>query len=382
MKYLNIKRLSIFVVMGIIFYLFTACIIPEGSPYDGYPSSSPSPGAPPVTQPSTETVKMEEIFTYKSISGGAVITGIKTDAAAIQALSNALDENGILTMEETIAGFPIREIGKNAFSVFPPGQSSEKLSGGTGLLPPEFKGIRFPSSLERIGVDAFAWNEHFEFIEFPPNSRLKEISRGGFYHTGITGHLTLPASLEKIDTLGFYAAKKLVSIDLGGTKLNKIDDLAFTQCEELVSIILPPGITSIGAFGFGSCEKLKAISFPSGLRFIDEFAFSNCHSLSQVDFSAVTANQVKIGSDPVYASHTFKDIGLWGHLADPDVWVKIPAGKTIDTTGGNAGFFTGGFGTKYNTGWNALTGIVNDPNEKNSTWVKVYDGAGVQVWGQ
>lgn len=319
---------------------------------------------------------MAAIFTYKETAGGAAITGIKTDPgrepdafrrdAALQALGALLDSRGILKMEETIDGLSIKEIDHSAFARFPPGQSSNSLSRGTGLLPPEIKGIRFPASLETIGADAFAGNRDLEFIGFPVNSRLREIGRGGFYGAGLTS-VELPASLRSLGRAAFYLNEKLVTVDLSKTKLDKIDDLMFFQCRELASVSLPSTVGVLGKMAFANCGNLISFEAPRALRRVEDMAFKSCFSLIRADFSTLAAKQLKTGQD------SFRETGFRDGYARPDVWVKIPEGAAIDPRGGSAGFFTGVYGDNWDTGWNSITGTGP------ATWVKVFAG-GVQVW--
>ena len=52
--------------------------------------------------------------------------------------------------------------------------------------------------------------------------------------------------------------------------------------EEIINIILPEGITRIGAWAFCGCSKLKNIEIPSSINRIADFAFCDCSSLTSV----------------------------------------------------------------------------------------------------
>ena len=54
------------------------------------------------------------------------------------------------------------------------------------------------------------------------------------------------------------------------------------DCKSIVSIILPEGITEIGANAFNSCTSLTKIEFPKTLTTISNRAFYNCQSLDDV----------------------------------------------------------------------------------------------------
>lgn len=114
---------------------------------------------------------------------------------------------------------------------------------------------------ESIGADAFG----FEY----PN--LKEV--------------VLPNSLEKID-IGAFAGTPLTSIDIpeGVTRLG---GGAFSGCENLSHITLPSSLQSIdtnwrGSGTFEGCISLTSIEIPSNVQVIGEAAFRDCTGLTTV----------------------------------------------------------------------------------------------------
>jgi hypothetical protein len=91
---------------------------------------------------------------------------------------------------------------------------------------------------------------------------------------------------------------KYVSLDLSGSPLTKIPDNAFYYsddyegdeeeefyyevCETLVGIIIPKGVTRIGARAFLNCTRLTSVTIPNSVTSIGGGAFQNCESLKSV----------------------------------------------------------------------------------------------------
>ena len=64
--------------------------------------------------------------------------------------------------------------------------------------------------------------------------------------------------------------------------VTSIGAAAFKGCSGLTSLTIPPGVTEIGRGGFADCSALTSISLPSSLTSIYSFAFSHCSSLTSL----------------------------------------------------------------------------------------------------
>lgn len=82
------------------------------------------------------------------------------------------------------------------------------------------------------------------------NGELTTIGKEAFNETGITS-VTIPASVEIIDTCAFY------------------------RCNDLTSVSLPNTMRKIGYRAFADCSKLSSIALPSNVTEIEEYAFSD-----------------------------------------------------------------------------------------------------------
>jgi hypothetical protein len=278
---------------------------------------------------------MAAVFT----NTGGTITGIKYDAAALAAIDAAKDAEGTITVLDTIKGYTVTGIAKDAFS---------SVNSASSTFPQNVKGMVWPASLATIGAFAF---------QYVPG---------------------------------------LHKVDFSATAVTEIGECTFENCVDLEDISFPLGLTKIGDMAFQRCQKLKKVVFPPALTTIGDSTFKACSSLHQADFSAVTGEYVTFLWDTRFsAAYTFADCAFFGRLSDSDTYVVIPAGKNFSRTGdavSTTGFFRGNYGlnTAFNiggtifvdSGWNGLTGIVTDTGNSKNTWVKVYGGstASMPIW--
>ena len=98
---------------------------------------------------------------------------------------------------------------------------------------------------------------------------------------------------------GTYSIKEGVRI---------ICDKAFEDCFSLTGIVIPDGLTSIGAWAFYGCFFLHSVVIPDGVTFIGDRAFVGC-SLSNI---AIPDSVTRIGD------HAFEDCGSLKSLVIPD----------------------------------------------------------------
>ena len=73
--------------------------------------------------------------------------------------------------------------------------------------------------------------------------------------------------------------------------MESIQNEMFSGCSQLAGIIIPDGVTSIGAWAFKGCG-LEGITFPSGVTEIKYGAFRDCKALTAI---TIPANVTSIG---------------------------------------------------------------------------------------
>jgi hypothetical protein len=116
-----------------------------------------------------------------------------------------------------------------------------------------------------IGIGDYAFNGYggLTILSFPEG--LTEIGDFSFsLCSGLTGELTLPASLTSIGGRAFY------------------------DCRGLSTLIFPGGLTTIGDYAFNGCSGLTTLTFPAGLTTIGYRAFRDCRGLTSIVLQPTT----------------------------------------------------------------------------------------------
>lgn len=111
------------------------------------------------------------------------------------------------------------------------------------------------------------------------------ISEKAFFNDKQLTSLSLPSSVERVDSLAFEGASNLKTITFSdsGKGLKKIDSLAFKDCSSLESIDLSNAeITEIPVRAFENCTSLKSIKLPSTVTKIADNAFAGCSNLEEI----------------------------------------------------------------------------------------------------
>lgn len=112
------------------------------------------------------------------------------------------------------------------------------------------------------------------------------ISEKAFFNDKQLTSLSLPSSVERVDSSAFEGASNLKTITFsdGGKGLKKIDSLAFKDCSSLESIDLSNAeITEIPVRAFENCTSLKSIKLPSTVTKIADNAFAGCSNLEEIE---------------------------------------------------------------------------------------------------
>lgn len=173
-------------------------------------------------------------------------------------------------------------------------------AGKNGLFGSETEGfdtVELPNELKKIGDFAFQ-NCGISEVAFP--ARLEEIGTSAFQNNKLTS-VILPDTVTKLGN-GAFATNPLlerISISKG---LTEIPTAAFgcsdakNYMTNLTSIIIPDGITSIGANAFAG-NNFHNIVIPSSVKTIGNYAFSTKNTLN--DPCTVTLNEgiETIGAD-------------------------------------------------------------------------------------
>lgn len=196
------------------------------------------------------------------------------------------------------------------------------LTGGDIVIPSEYGGIpvtkvadgfikkcanynsvTVSEGITEIGSQAFASCKKKVIL---PES-IEVIGSKAFYLCdGLTGTLTIGASVKKISGYAFSECNSLTGLVLKGEGIN-VGDYAFASClnlkevtvasadntygknvfydcEMLKKVTLNPSTESFGVSMFSGCQALREINGTEGITKIEDGAFAGCSSLSDVDF--------------------------------------------------------------------------------------------------
>ena len=155
------------------------------------------------------------------------------------------------------------------------------------------------------------------------------IAQAGFANCEDLESITIPDTVETIESLAFQNCSKLLEIKLGNNaKLKKIgygalkgtayyeengkdqDVFYFGKYlieakKDLTACEIKDGTTVIAAHAFYGCTTLKSVTIPASVKYIDTFAFNNCSSLKRVYISSM-----KAWCSIEFADHTVNPLSL------------------------------------------------------------------------
>lgn len=137
------------------------------------------------------------------------------------------------------------------------------------IAPEGFRGANItklviPSSINKIGIAAFANCTRLEEVVFEQGGDLKEIPQGTFGYDASLRKITFSDSIETIGYCTFLECKSLAAVNLP-KNLKRITERAFEDCYYLSEVTLHEGLESIGYLAFYNCA-LKEIIIPDSVR--------------------------------------------------------------------------------------------------------------------
>ena len=130
------------------------------------------------------------------------------------------------------------------------------------------------------------------------------IGDGSFGSSALTS-ISLPSSITRIGSNAFQNASGLTAISLP-PNLTSIGAQAFSSARSLASISIPDSVSSIGMSAFER-TALTSITFPEGITSIPSFAFSNANSLTSV---SIPASVSSIGANPFLGTTALTNIAV------------------------------------------------------------------------
>ena len=171
--------------------------------------------------------------------------------------------DGVITIPETIEGYPVTAIKHGAF-----------------LDKTTINSIIVPSSIKRIGQDAFNHCYSLENVHISDLSAWCKIDFDRYRATPM-----------------FYASNLYLNNELLTDvtipeDITQIADFTFYGCESLTSVTVPETVTNIGYYSFSECTNLSNVTLTNGLQRIDQSAFLGCTALGEI---AIPESVTEIG---------------------------------------------------------------------------------------
>ena len=133
--------------------------------------------------------------------------------------------------------------------------------------------ITIPISVTRIGSSAFSGCTSLESVYITDMAAWYNISFGSeesnplyyahrlYLNNELVTDLVIPDGVTSIGAYAFAGCASLTSITIPSS-VTSIGDYAFSGCSSLTSITIPSSVTSIGSSAFADCSALESITIP------------------------------------------------------------------------------------------------------------------------
>ena len=171
-----------------------------------------------------------------------------------------------LTIPEALGGYKVVAIDRNVF------KDNNTL-----------ESVVLPDTVTSIGQSAF--QNCSALTEVTLSNALTTIGSSAFASSKIKS-LVIPDSVSEIGAYAFEKCTGLRSVTIGSGITNWATDWgtngAFRGCTLLTELVLPEGLTSIGAYAFQGCSLLMEAEIPSTVTDVYEGAFQDCELLDTV----------------------------------------------------------------------------------------------------
>jgi hypothetical protein len=138
--------------------------------------------------------------------------------------------------------------------------------------------VTIGNSVTNIGVYAFSGCSDLTSINIP--NSVTSIGSSAFANcTGLTSvHITNLASWCKIKFGNYYANPLYCAEHL------------YLNGKEVNNLVVPSGVTSIGAYSFYSCKSITSVEIPNTVTNIGDFAFYGCFGLTSLTIPELVTN--------------------------------------------------------------------------------------------
>lgn len=275
---------------------------------------------------SAATVYTDGNFKYTLSDSKATVTGYVEEI------------NGVLSIPETLGGYPVTAVGENAFTecmgithlvlpdtctligkkAFLRCESLESIDLPEGLKTVGYqsfhsctslKSVTIPDSVTRFAYSPFGNCTALEEIVFSPDSLLEIVGEDAFFNCTSLKSFTLPKNVNTEYEGMFRSCTSLESVTINA-ELPSIPMYMFEGCKNLKSVTFEEGskVTAVCKRAFSGCELLSSITLPESIETIDTLAFEKCNMLSDVKIKSLSAY---ICEDAFTDTAVYNDVGDW-----------------------------------------------------------------------
>jgi hypothetical protein len=147
-----------------------------------------------------------------------------------------------------------------------------------------------------------------------------------FSHAGIDGEgikVTIGKDVTKIPAYLFYSgdsssAPKIVSVEFEeGSECKSIGKSAFSWNRSLIRVTIPDSVETIDSYAFDNCISLTSVTIPSSVRRINTYAFLACRGLTEINFNAAAMDDLSSGN------------AIFSHAGIDGEGIKVTIGKDV-----------------------------------------------------
>ena len=157
---------------------------------------------------------------------------------------------------------------------------------------------------------------------------------------GKSGHVTVPDTVQEINSCAFDDCSKLTGVTLPDS-ITAINPGTFINCSGLTGMTIPNSVTYIGPDAFCGCSGLVSIEIPAGVTYIGWAAFYDCYNLTSIYFtgdapefgefalSGLTATAYYPAGNPTWTEGVMQDYGgdiTWVAYNPNNPFLDVPAG--------------------------------------------------------
>lgn len=187
------------------------------------------------------------------------------------------------------------------------------------------------TAIENNEIPASAFYQHKALanIIFPSGKIITKIGEnafgtGGGSYAGFTS-IVLPEGLTTIGANAFYGQSNVTSLSLPST-LTRVEDGAFRNFSKMTSLVLPESLTYIGGSAFygWNNEKMTSLTIPSSVEYIGSQAFALWLYVEKITFAPRNGRAIEISGD-----RTFRSAGYYPGDAGKYTAFEFPDNTTI-----------------------------------------------------